>query len=280
MKKIYYFVLIMFLIGGTIISCERAQEIVPEEQSAIRSRSGDINDEMSDLVDRSFTFDIEGNGGSGFAVDIINRIKGQEHTVTVTQGMCPYRYKLYVPRNISDNDYDVEIIATKSCIRYILGFRDRSGMHCHADTYHYSLFLTDDHSSTPLTAVFDRDYPRTDPLPVGGDGDSRPEQIYPQVTDVGIDMQRSSGVFAITANCSRLDNLQSSTSISDGYTRINNVLCLGGLELTIFNTSYYAGQLFFSVKGQTQRVLIGAKAWAIVSYSLNDGYGFFSVKIQ
>lgn len=146
-NKILFFGAVI-LIMGAVISCEQV-EVFPEELSGVSAKNVRMDDEVSNLIDRSFVFNIEGEG----EVDIINSNPGYEGTIHLSKGSCPYKYKLLVDESVVPGDFlGVQIIATVPPGR-LVGFKEGEVEPCYTTDGQYSLTMTAS-SPSSVTAVF------------------------------------------------------------------------------------------------------------------------------
>lgn len=233
MKRKMLFFAVACVIIGAIISCEQALTFEPIGQNGKSSKSLRMDDEVSYLVDRSFTFDIEGEGGN-FSVNIINRLERPTKVVKVTKAMCPYYYELLVPENMLEHAdiCDVEIIATNSCIRHIDGFRDDFGTYCHYDTYHYGV-LGYLHTTT-LTAIFDMNTDRDIYVPDENEGGTTPSDFV----NVTLEEAVTNGTFYFDVAYTSASGHNEQQSIVQGTVNIGNVQANSTLTISYESSQY------------------------------------------
>lgn len=249
MKKNFYYLFSLLFISMFLFSCEATQEVTPTENNTPKLLSKENASTLSSSP-RSFTLNIT---GGDYAVGIINRFHNPPTITIVSPSMCPYPYYYEIPDNVTPNIFDIEIIATNSSMRHIVGFCDDYGCYSHADTYHYGLFG----SNIPqnITALFDPTNWRPDPLPPGVDEEGGSGEIptQPEYADVSITVE-APNINVTIDYINRYDTFVQ-TAIA-GVTILSQIKASYGVNLDLYNAnSGYTKVHFYDGKSTSDALI-------------------------
>lgn len=245
MKKIYHYLFSMLFISMSFLSCEAPPEVIPTENKPTSETLSSVRSSSP----RSFTLNIT---GGDYSVGIIDRFTDPPKITIVSPSMCPYNYLYQIPENVTPNYTDIEIIATNSSMRHIVGFCDDYGCYSHSGTYSYGVFWN---GSQNITALFDPTNWRPDPLPPGIDdeGGSGGGETPPEYSNVSITVE-TMDVSIIIEYINRYGDLVK-TSIA-GVTMLNQIQTNYGVKMEITNSnSNYVKVHFHDGSGTTDELI-------------------------
>lgn len=245
MKKIYHYLFSMLFISMSFLSCEAPPEVIPTENKPTSETLSSVRSSSP----RSFTLNIT---GGDYSVGIIDRFTDPPKITIVSPSMCPYTYLYQIPENVTPKINDIEIIATNSSMRHIVGFCDDYGCYSHSGTYSYGVFWN---GSQNITALFDPTNWRPDPLPPGVDdeGGSGGGETPPEYSNVSITVE-TMDVSIIIEYINRYGDLVK-TSIA-GVTMLNQIQTNYGVKMEITNSnSNYVKVHFHDGSGTTDELI-------------------------
>lgn len=244
MKKIYHYLFSLLFISMSFLSCEAPPEVTPTENETTSEPLSSVRSPSP----RSFTLNIT---GGDYSVGIIDRFTDPPKITIVSPSMCPYTYLYQIPENVTPKINDIEIIATNSSMRHIVGFCDDYGCYSHFGTYIYAVFWN---GSQNITALFDPTNWRPDPLPPGiddeGGSGSEPSSEY---SDVSITVE-AMGINVTVEYLTKSGNIVK-TPIA-GVTLLSQIQKDYGINMELYNSNSNYTKVYLNNGSSISDVLI------------------------